>query len=149
VTGDSKIGRLRAVLAELLEEHRAAGALPTSARFLFYELVACGVLSKDRTGARRPDQMLHDALTDLREDERVPWAWIADETRALEDWVGSPTVAAGLASSLTVTGSTRGPGIPDDPHRVALAGRRPAGASARLRGAGRLDQRPVRRVPAY
>jgi hypothetical protein len=87
------------LLAELLEEHRAAGALPTSARFLFYELVARGVLSKARAGARRPDQMLHDALTDLRGDGRVPWAWIADETRALEDWAGSPTVAAGLASA--------------------------------------------------
>jgi hypothetical protein len=30
------------------------------------------VLSKERKGARRPDQILHDALTDLRENGRTP-----------------------------------------------------------------------------
>jgi hypothetical protein len=81
-------------LLELLREHEAAGpdALPTSARFLFYELIGRQVLSKEKTGARRTDQDLHDALTDLREDGVVPWNWIVDETRSLEDWRGAKSV---------------------------------------------------------
>jgi hypothetical protein len=35
----SKIAGLRAALLKLLEEHRRDRMLPTSARFLFYELV--------------------------------------------------------------------------------------------------------------
>ena len=77
----SKLGTLRDLLVSLLQEHERDGALPTSARFLFYELVQRGQLSKQSTGARRPDQDLHDALTDIREDGRVPWDWINDETR--------------------------------------------------------------------
>ena len=44
----SKIGSLRLALLELLEEHERDNALPTSARFLFYELVQRGILSKQR-----------------------------------------------------------------------------------------------------
>jgi hypothetical protein len=50
----SKIGTLRDLLFALLQEHERDGALPTSARFLYYELVQRGQLSKERTGARRP-----------------------------------------------------------------------------------------------
>ena len=55
-----------------------------------YELVQRGVLKKhgDQQGARRPDQILHEALTDLREAELVPWGWIIDETGSLEDYTG-------------------------------------------------------------
>ena len=66
----SKIGVLRDLLANLLQEHERDGAIPTSARFLYYELVQRGQLSKQLNGARRPDQELHDALIDIREDER-------------------------------------------------------------------------------
>jgi len=88
----SKIGRLRTVLLELLAEHQRDDALPTSARFLFYELVQKGVISKEKTGARRPDQDMNDALTDLRESGQVPWEWIVDETRSLESFVGADTI---------------------------------------------------------
>src|SRR5262249_1372853 len=96
----SKIGALRAILLALLEEHERDGALPTSARFLYYELVQRGQLSKERTGARRPDQDLHDALTDIREDRRVPWDWIVDETRSLDDYTGYASVKDGVISKL-------------------------------------------------
>jgi hypothetical protein len=69
--GESKIAVLRQVLRDLLAEHERDGAIPTSARFLYYELVQRGILSKERTGARRPDQDLHDALTDIREDGSI------------------------------------------------------------------------------
>ena len=105
----SKIGALRDLLFALLQEHERDGTIPTNARFLFYELVQRGQLSKERTGARRPDQDLHDALTDIREDGRVPWDWIVDETRSLEDYTGYQSVHAGRArSSCPTSSSTRG-----------------------------------------
>jgi hypothetical protein len=42
----SEIGRLRPALQELLAEHERSQALPTSARFLFYELVRRGIISQ-------------------------------------------------------------------------------------------------------
>jgi hypothetical protein len=90
--GDSKIGRLRKRALELLEDHERDGAIPTSVRFLFYELVQLGVLSKEKTGARRPDQDLCDAIFDLREQGIIPWDWIVDETRALRDYTGRSSI---------------------------------------------------------
>jgi hypothetical protein len=37
---NSKIGKVRIALKDLLDGHRRDDALPTSVRFLFYELVA-------------------------------------------------------------------------------------------------------------
>jgi hypothetical protein len=96
----SKIGALRDLLFALLQEHERDGALPTSARFLYYELVQRGQISKGRAGARRPDQDLHDALTDIREDGRVPWNWIVDETRSLDSYTGSATIKQGVLDTL-------------------------------------------------
>jgi hypothetical protein len=105
----SKIGALRDLLVALLQEHERDGALPTSARFLFYELVQRGQLSKTSNGARRPDQNLHDALMDIREDGRVPWDWIVDETRSLDDYTGSANIKQGVLDLL--------PGVTLDPWR--------------------------------
>jgi hypothetical protein len=89
----SQIARLRTALRELLTEHERDGGLPTSARFLFYELVNRGILSKERKAqGRRPDQNMSDALTDLRENGDVPWEWIVDETRSLDDYRGASTL---------------------------------------------------------
>ena len=96
----SKIGALRELLLALLREHERDGALPTSARFLYYELVQRGQLSKERTGARRPDQNLHDALTDIRENGSVPWSSITDETRSLDDYTGYPSIRQGVLNTL-------------------------------------------------
>jgi hypothetical protein len=54
----SKIGALRDLLVSLLQEHEHDSAIPTSARFLYYELVQREQLRKQSTGARRPDQNL-------------------------------------------------------------------------------------------
>ena len=72
----SKAAQRREALLRLLEEHRRDGALPTSGRFLFYELVARGIISKTPTGKRRADQDMTEALTQLRENGDVPWDWI-------------------------------------------------------------------------
>src|SRR5262249_14175362 len=96
----SKIGALRELVFALLQEHERDGMIPTNARFLFYELVQRGQLSKEKTGARRPDQNLHDALTDIREDGRIPWGWIVDETRSLNDYTGYRSVKDGALAQL-------------------------------------------------
>jgi hypothetical protein len=96
----TKIGKLRTVLLDLLREHETDGALPTSARFLYYELVQRSQLSKEKTGARRPDQDLHDALTDLRKTRQVPWHWIEDETRSFDDYTGYAGVRDGVLAKL-------------------------------------------------
>jgi hypothetical protein len=89
----SEVGRLRTASLELLTEHERGGALPTSSRFLFYELVQRGILSKERKAqGRRPDQNMSDALTDLRENGEIPWEWIVDEKRVLDDFRGAPTI---------------------------------------------------------
>jgi hypothetical protein len=89
---NSREGKVRAALVELLHEHKRDGALPTSGRFLYYELIARGIVSKEKKGKRRPDQIVNDALTTLRESDVIPWDWVADETRSLEDFSGSPSI---------------------------------------------------------
>jgi hypothetical protein len=85
-------GRLQRACLALLREHEADGALPTSIRFLFYELLDRGVVPKayrkpDGTEARRkPDQNISDAVNVLRDVGLVPWSWIVDETRSLDTW---------------------------------------------------------------
>lgn len=96
----SKIGALRELVYNLLLEHESDGTIPTNTRFLYYELVQREHLSKHKTGARRPDQDLHDALTDVREDGRIPWDWIVDETRSVEDYTGYPSVLEGVLQTL-------------------------------------------------
>lgn len=62
-------------------------------RFLFYELVARSIIAK---GGDRPDKIVSAALTDLRERGLVRWEDIVDETRSVEDFSGSATVAEDL-----------------------------------------------------
>ena len=100
----SKIGALRDLLFALLQEHERDGMQSRPTRgFCIYELVQRGQISKVRTGARRSDQDLHDALTDIREDGRIPWDWIIDETRSVEDYTGYQTVKQGLLAKLPYT----------------------------------------------
>ena len=88
---DTKIGRVRTALMKLYREHRDSGMLPTSNRFLFYELIGLKVIAKG--GIQRPDLVVHRALTDLREQGLIPWEHIVDETRTVMDFTGSETVA--------------------------------------------------------
>jgi hypothetical protein len=82
----TKAGRLQRACLALLHEHEADGALPTSIRFLFYELLDRGVIPKTYPGkVRTPSQDIADAVKRLRE-AGIPWDWIVDETRALYDW---------------------------------------------------------------
>ena len=96
----SKIETLRQALRDILAQHQADGTLPTSARFLFYELVAANVVSKHATGARRADQGVIDALKSLRDRGEIPWDWIVDETRSLENYTGFASIADGVDAYL-------------------------------------------------
>jgi hypothetical protein len=91
----TKAGQLQRAVRDLLYEHRDGGELPTSNRFLFYELVQRGVLDKSKTRARGrgADQNLSDACKRLRDVGLMPWEWIVDETRTLIVYQYADTVA--------------------------------------------------------
>jgi hypothetical protein len=88
----TKKGRLQRACLDLLAEHEDDGAIPTSIRFLFYELLGRGVIPKvyrhpDGTEKKRtPGQDISDAVGVLREAGRIPWTYIVDETRTLDSW---------------------------------------------------------------
>lgn len=95
-------GRLQRAVLKLIEEHEAAGELPTSNRFLFYELVQAGLLDKTKTRqrGRGADQDLSDATKHLRDVGLVPWEWIVDETRSLAKWRYDESVGAYLRAAV-------------------------------------------------
>jgi hypothetical protein len=100
---DTKAGRLQRAVLELLRGplHLGSDALPTSIRFLFYELEHAGLVTKDKGQGKRNDgQNLSDALMRLRELGLVPWEWIVDETRSLDMWPFSESVYEYVLSSV-------------------------------------------------
>jgi hypothetical protein len=88
----TKAGRLQRACLELIQEHRRDGAIPTSIRFLFYELEGRSIIPKTYPGKRQPGQDVSEAMTHLREAGLVPWSWIVDETRSLNNWAYGATV---------------------------------------------------------
>lgn len=99
----SQRGQLQRSCLAILLEHRDKASLPTSGRFVFYELVQRGAISKAKTGARRADQGVADALTALRKAGIVPWEWLVDETRDVTSWTFAATVADYVHSSVGVS----------------------------------------------
>jgi len=98
----SAAAALRAAVHQLLLEHDGDGDLPTSNRFLFYELVQRGILDKTKTRqtGRGADQGLSDASKWLRDEGLVPWGWIVDETRSLTEWEYADSVSTFVAESV-------------------------------------------------
>src|SRR5262245_13506617 len=94
-------GQVRTALMILIMEHEGDGALPTSIRFLYYELVADQTIPKDELGSRKNYQKVVDASTDLRNWDHIPWDWIVDETRSLDDYSGYSSIKAGVLSELS------------------------------------------------
>jgi hypothetical protein len=93
----------RAVL-DLLHQHESESALPTTIRFLFYELEQRGLARKPDPTDARPNrrrsrgwppgsQDITDAVTRLRNDGVIPWGWIADTERNVVRWDHAATVA--------------------------------------------------------
>jgi hypothetical protein len=104
----SKAGHLQRHCLKLLAEHQRDGAIPTSGRFLFYELVSRSVVPKDhyvdengKKKSRTPAQDVADALWHLRRKSRiVPMNWIVDETRDLDSWQYASSVYEYVDDSL-------------------------------------------------
>jgi hypothetical protein len=84
---DSKAGRLQRACLTLLREHERNDELPTSVRFLFYELEQRGVVPKHYDDlVHQPPQEVTNASMHLRKIGLVPWRWIVDETRSITEW---------------------------------------------------------------
>jgi hypothetical protein len=92
-------GKLQRIALQRLREKDTAGEIPTSNRFLFYELEQAGLVSKraknldGSDSKRKPDQNLIEATTHLREIGLVPWNWIVDESRDVSSHFAPDTVA--------------------------------------------------------
>ena len=122
---------------DALLAHQRAGELPTSNRFLYYELVQAGVVDKTRTRAtgRGADQDLADACKWLRDQGIVPWHWIVDETRVVTVWRYADTVAEYLRD------------VVDDARLDCWAGHRPPLLLCESRTFGGVLKRTL--APAY
>jgi hypothetical protein len=102
---DTKAGRTQRAVLDLLDEHAESEyGLPTTIRFVFYELEQAGLACKpspddNRRNRRRSlgwppgQQDITDAVTYLRDNGHVPWDWFADEERQLYAWAYAGTIA--------------------------------------------------------
>jgi hypothetical protein len=99
-------GKLQRIALAKLKDKHSRGEIPTSIRFLFYELEQEGVVSKrfirqdGKLGKRKPSQDLTEVVTRLRELGLVPWDWIADDSRTVHNWSFAPTVREYLADEV-------------------------------------------------
>jgi hypothetical protein len=91
------------VVLDQLRVHERDGTLPTTARFLFYELEQRGEARKPSPDDLRPNkrrsigwppgsQDITDSLTRLRESGEIPWWWIVDTERSVATFLHAPTV---------------------------------------------------------
>jgi hypothetical protein len=108
---ETKKGRVQRVVYEHLLARRERGEIPTTGRFVFYELEQAGLARKPDAHDRRPNrrrsigwppgaQDVTDALLVLREIGLVPWSWILDEERTLTQWDYAGTIAEWAAMQL-------------------------------------------------
>lgn len=101
-------GRVQRAALLVIQEHAAKGELPTSIRFVYYEMKQRGLdLGWDADGRNtkgnipgRPDENVINAITHLREIGLVPWSWIVDETRTVDESGYAATILEGVQASL-------------------------------------------------
>jgi hypothetical protein len=98
---DTQAGWLQRLCLERLRAHEAADELPTSLRFIYYELKP--QLPTDLPSPKRIwGQNISDATMVLRMTGLVPWWWINDETRALTTWRSASSVYAYAVEAVKV-----------------------------------------------
>jgi hypothetical protein len=91
-------GKLQRLVLRWLRAKHKAKEIPTSIRFVFYELEQQEHVSKRATNQdgtpskRKPGQNLTDAITDVRNAGLVPWDWLVDDSRSVSAWHCAPTV---------------------------------------------------------
>jgi hypothetical protein len=95
-----RTGMLQRACLALLAEHERDGAIPTSNRFLFYELVGRDVIPKSYPGSRQPASYVSEATMNLRKLGKVPWSYLVDETRSLDVWAYADAMKAGVLADL-------------------------------------------------
>jgi hypothetical protein len=81
----SRKARIQAALIEEIEDLRSTGDTPTTLRFLFYRLVARGIVGK---GEKNGYHQTSDVLVALREAQVIEMGEIADRTSGAIDWTG-------------------------------------------------------------
>jgi hypothetical protein len=107
----TKKARTHRVVLDQLRVHERDGTLPTTARFLFYELEQRGEARKPSPDDVRPNkrrsigwppgsQDITDALTCLRDEGEIPWEWIVDTERSVAEFAHAPSVAEYLRERL-------------------------------------------------
>jgi hypothetical protein len=106
----TKKERIRAAVLEILREHAAdPDGLPTTLRFIFYEMEQRGLARKptpDRAGRRRTvgwppgSQDITDVVARMREDGDIPWDWFVDTERSAAIWLHAPTALGYLENRL-------------------------------------------------
>lgn len=111
---DTKSGQLQRACLALLAEHERAGAVPTSIRFLFYELEGRGVVPKSYGPniKRKPSQDVSDALMHLRVHGLVPWDHLVDETRSLTNGRTAASIGDYLVDTVALARIDRWAGEP-------------------------------------
>jgi hypothetical protein len=101
-------GYVQRVVLKVMRDHQRAGDLPTSNRFVLYELEQQGLAMKSAPNGNRystqndgpAEANVISAMSDLRKQGVIPWEWIVDETRTLHQWSYSETVADYVRESL-------------------------------------------------
>src|SRR5947208_2911800 len=85
------MGSVRDAIKAVLEQSH-----PQALRQVFYPLTVLGVISKNETEYKRTAGRL---LTDMREAGKIPFEWIADNTR----WMRKPSTFTGIEACLNST----------------------------------------------
>jgi hypothetical protein len=115
---NTKIGMLQRLAWDHLKNKDSNDEIPTSIRFVFYELEQASHLSKrtirldGRPGKRKPADDLTEAITNLRNLDLVPWESLVDESRHVHRNPCWDTVADCMASMVDVATLDRFPGVP-------------------------------------
>jgi len=110
---NSAVGRARTALLAALAEHEEQDLIPTNGRFLYYELVHRNVFPKHaKKGTTDPDTIIGLALTELRKKGLVPWDWINDETRDIDDWAVYSSIKDSVIASVRYASLDPWAGLP-------------------------------------
>jgi hypothetical protein len=108
-------GKLQRIALNKMFDKQRLREIPTSIRFVFYELEQAGLQSKratnlDGTASKRvPTQNLTEALTHLRNNGLIPWDWIVDESRDVTSCAYADSVRDYLIDSVDLAEIDRFP----------------------------------------